>query len=123
MSQYKKGSKMAITAEEAIKAITGSQGMIATIAKRLNCSRRHVYRLRDKYVTVAEAIVDEREKMKDFAESKLAEQIGAGNTTAIIFYLKTQGKDRGYVERQEVTGQDGEPLELVFTWRGDDQAD
>jgi len=29
------------------------------------------------------------------------------NPTMIIFYLKTQAKDRGYVERQEVTGADG----------------
>jgi hypothetical protein len=48
----------------------------------------------------------------DAAETALKRQILDGNTTAIIFYLKTKGKSRGYVERQEVTGKDG--LEIVI---------
>ena len=43
----------------------------------------------------------------DMAESALKKQILGGNITAIIFYLKTKGKSRGYVERQEITGKDG----------------
>jgi hypothetical protein len=43
----------------------------------------------------------------DFAESQLHKQIKEGNTSATIFYLKTKGKERGYVERQEVTGING----------------
>lgn len=38
----------------------------------------------------------------DFAESQLHKQIKEGNTTATIFLLKTKGKSRGYIERQEV---------------------
>jgi len=33
--------------------------------------------------------------------------------TALIFYLKCKGKKRGYVERTEVTGADGGPIELI----------
>ena len=45
--------------------------------------------------------MDEREGLKDFAEGKLMQQIDGGNITAIIFYLKTQAKDRGYIEKVE----------------------
>ena len=38
----------------------------------------------------------------DFAESQLHKQIQEGNTSATIFYLKTKGKSRNYVERQEI---------------------
>ena len=38
----------------------------------------------------------------DFAESKLHKLIDDGVPSATIFYLKTKGKDRGYVERQEI---------------------
>ena len=45
----------------------------------------------------------------DFAESQLHKQISANSTAATIFYLKTKGKGRGYVERQEITGAEGMP--------------
>ena len=36
------------------------------------------------------------------AESKLMENINGNDNTSIIFFLKTKGKKRGYVEKQEV---------------------
>jgi hypothetical protein len=95
------------TAAQCIEAAQNSRGFVTSIAKRLGCSRTYVYTLAKKYPTFQQAIDDEREGLKDFAEGKLMGQIDEGNIAAIIFYLKTQAKDRGYVERQEITGADG----------------
>ena len=63
----------------------------------------------------AEAVHNVKESLIDMAESKLLESIQGGNLTATIFYLKTQGKDRGYVERTE---QDVNMNEFMDAMRG-----
>ena len=50
----------------------------------------------------------------DFAQRKLMENISNGGTAELIFFLKTQGKELGYVERQESTYPDGAPQQIVF---------
>lgn len=46
----------------------------------------------------------------DVAETALMNAIIKNNMTGIIFYLKTKHKDRGYVERSEVSGPGGVPF-------------
>ena len=46
----------------------------------------------------------------DFAESHLYKLVKEGNPAATIFFLKTKGKARGYVERQEVEIHPHQPL-------------
>jgi hypothetical protein len=61
-----------------------------------------------------------RESMLDNAESKLYSEVLAGNMTALIFFLKTQGKSRGYCERQEITGAEGKGLTINLQWPEDE---
>lgn len=51
-----------------------------------------------------------KEIRKDFIESALDKKIQEGDTTAIIFAAKTQCKDRGYVEKQELKVETEQPL-------------
>lgn len=82
-----------------IKALANTGGIIKNAAETIGCSRQTVYNAIKKYPTVAKALDEEREKLKDLVEERLIEQIQLGNMTAIIWYSKTQMKDRGYVER------------------------
>jgi transposase-like protein len=82
-------------------------GNVSMVARTLNVDRTTVYNFMKKHPTVKAKLDEAREKMIDNVESKLYSKALDGDTTAMIFFLKTQGKHRGYVERQEVTGAEG----------------
>lgn len=107
------------SADEVITAIEKASGIIKNAAKLLGCSRQTVYNYINNYATVKQAYDDANENMVDYVESKLIEQISVGNTTAIIFYLKTKGKHRGYTERTEHTGADGGAMEFKLVYPDD----
>ena len=108
-----------LTAERMIEAINEAQGFVSKAAELCKVSRATFYNHLKKYTTVQQALEDVREKRHDFVEIQLMKGIKEGNITAIIFYLKTQCKSRGYVERQqhELTGKDGDSLILEFKQR------
>lgn len=54
-----------------------------------------------KETKLAAAVKEITAESLDMAESQLMKGIQNGNMTAIIFYLKTKGKHRGYSERIE----------------------
>ena len=85
------------------------RGNLAAVARAFGKSRTWLYNtMNDKYPCLWKEVEEARESLKDDAESELQRQMFRGNTTALLFYLKTQAKDRGYVERQqhEVSGKD-----------------
>ena len=99
--------------------VTSSGGMIATVARRLGVSRKTVYSYKSRWATVEQALQEERDEMLDFTESQLWKQVAEGNTTAIIFALKCQGKERGWVERQEVAGVKDREIEFSVKYPDD----
>lgn len=99
------------TAEQVAQAIKKSRGILTGAAQALGCSRQTVDNYIKKYKTVKDAYHEARETTIDFVETKLLKNIDSGDTTAMIFFLKTIGRNRGYVERQEITGKDGGPIQ------------
>jgi hypothetical protein len=108
--------------QQVIDAIRRHHGMLTLAATALRCNRETVRNYAKRYPEVAEALRDERERVLDLAEMALFDAILRGEPWAICFYLKTQGKSRGYTERREITGQNGEATRISLLWRDITQA-
>lgn len=95
-----------------LEALEKSLGVVTTACKTVGVDRGTFYRYYNEDATFKQA-VDELENVAlDFAESQLHKQIQNGEVSSTIFYLKTKGKKRGYIERQEITGKDGGSFEF-----------
>jgi len=99
-----------ITVKAVENALTKTRGNMAATAATLQCSRETIRRMCLDHPELAAVRDEAKESTKDWVESKILKKIGDEDTTMIIFFAKTQMKDRGYVERQEVTGTDGGAL-------------
>ena len=87
-------------------------------ARLLGCHPDTIRNYARRYATVKDALDAEREEIVDYAEMGLRGAVLNKEAWAIAFSLKTLGKSRGYVERQEVTGKDGGAI--VVDWDGID---
>ena len=110
-SKQKPNDKFTIA--QVIAALDAAGGIKTTAAQKLGCDPSTVHGYINRYWEIGDALTRITESKLDLAEAKLLKHIKNGNLTAIIFYLKTQGKARGYVERVESTGKDGGPVELI----------
>lgn len=85
-----------------VDALQASLGVVSIAAKAVPIDRtKHYDWLKEdpEYKAKVDAIED---IALDFVESKLHKQIENGDTTAAIFYLKTKGKKRGYIENPNI---------------------
>jgi len=85
-----------------INSLEKSLGVVTTACKKVGIGRTTFYEWLKEDEEFANNVKDIQDIALDFAESHLHKQIGAGSTAATIFYLKTKGKNRGYIERQEL---------------------
>lgn len=92
-----------------IDALEKSLGVVTTACKNVGIGRTTFYEWMKDDEQFEKEVNEIQNIALDFAESQLHKQIGDGSTAATIFYLKTKGKKRGYIERQEITGADGMP--------------
>jgi hypothetical protein len=90
------------TAQRIIKAVGETKGLLTAAAPRAGVSYRTIIRYANEFQAVKKAVIEAKEEMKDFAENQLFKAINEGNLTSIIFYLKTQAKDRGYIEKNDL---------------------
>jgi hypothetical protein len=98
-----------------IEALEQSLGVVTTACKSIDLARSTFYSWYNSDEEFKAAVDDIQEIAVDVAESELHKLIKNGETTAIIFFLKTKGKKRGYVERTEMEHQGAVPVTLNET--------
>lgn len=100
-----------IKKDEMIKALEQSLGVVTLACRKIGIDRTTHYLWMNTDAEYKKAVDELADVALDFAESKLHENMAEKDTTALIFYLKTKGKKRGYVERTEI---EHSGLQLTF---------
>lgn len=103
-------TQLKITVADVLPLVEPTKGNIAHIARQLGCNRSTIWNRCNESPTLMQALQDAREAMLDNAESMLYKKVLEGSTIELLFFLKTQGRNRGYVERQELAGVPNQPL-------------
>lgn len=93
---------------------------ITATCTALGISRKTFYEWKEKKKKLAEGLEAAEEAIIDFAESKLVEHINNDDVQALIFFLRTKGKKRGYVEKTETDVNLNQFEELMKSCEDDD---
>lgn len=101
-----------------VQALTKSLGVVKMACESVGISRQTHYNWMKDDEAYKQACDNLPEVVLDFAEHHLHKLIKEGNPAATIFLLKTKGKRRGYVERQEIEVAEKKPL----SWFTDDNS-
>lgn len=100
--------------ERLLASLKESSGIVTYACEKAGFSRQTFYRWYKEDPEFKARADDISELQIDVAEASLLKKIQNGDTAAIIFYLKTKGKDRGYSERKEVVVPDGVQVKSEF---------
>jgi len=84
-----------------LEALKLTLGVVTPACEQAGISRRTHYDWIEADPDYAKAVEDMPDIALDFAESRLHQNISNGSDACVIFYLKTKGKNRGYIERTE----------------------
>ena len=111
-----KSDKSDTIKKKLISALESNLGIVTTACKQVGVHRSTYYEWYNNDNKFKKLVDDVNDQTLDFVESKLHEKIKDGDTTSIIFYCKTKGKKRGYVERQEIK-HDADVKSKLIEWK------
>lgn len=104
-----------------VEALEKTLGIVTKACEMVGISRETHYRWLRTDEAYKEKVESVGDIALDFAESELFKQIKEGNITGVIFFLKTKGKKRGYIERSEFDHTTkGEKINVSINIAGDD---
>jgi hypothetical protein len=91
-----------ITKTHIIDALMKNYGNMAAAAQALGTTRQNIQQRVKGSKELQKARQQAEEQAIDLAEHSILTQIKEKNTTATIFFLKTKGRSRGWIEPQHV---------------------
>lgn len=106
-----------LTISQIETALRQTGGFVSYAAKKLNCTHQNVRKRIDASPYLQEVQSSIHDQYLDLTEHALIKQIKEENLGAIIFYLKCQGKKRGYIEREkdiDGPGEQAQPVKVVI---------
>jgi hypothetical protein len=108
--------------DEVAAVIRAQAGLTTYAARALGMSHDTIKRYIRDFPVCEQAFEDTRAEVLDLAESTLYKAIKAGDMQATLFYLKTQGRSRGYSEHFDLRAWLLERAEALAEERGLDKA-
>jgi len=97
-----------------LEALEKTLGVVTTAAKMVGIERTTHYKWMESDKDYKINVEDLQEVVLDFAESALHKMVENHNPAATLFLLKTKGKKRGYVERQEIEHSSDVETDIIF---------
>lgn len=91
-----------LTVANVREQIAAKRGNYSAVARHFGVERQSVQGFVKDHPELLPAVADARESRVDAAEDKLDLALEDGEQWAVTLVLKTLGKDRGYVEKQEL---------------------
>lgn len=85
-----------------IEALDANFSILVNTAQYLGCSRSQLRIWLDNDPELLEGWKQGKEKLKDMVEFQLLKNIKDGKEASLIWYAKTQMKDRGYIEKTDM---------------------
>lgn len=85
-----------------LEALKASGGNISIACAKAGVSRQSHYNWIDKFDSYKKEVDNIEASNVDLAETMLMKNIREGKETSLIFFLKTKGRDRGYIEKHAV---------------------
>lgn len=87
--------------EKFLEEFDKARGIVSLACEVVDIHRSTYYKWREEDEDFRKKLEAIEERNIDMAEAKLLTAIGEENLTATIFYLKTKGRNRGYVEQRD----------------------
>jgi len=109
-----------MTVPELKKDLSDARGNVSAVARKHGVDWSTINKRVQESPVLQQVLRDARESMLDNAESKLYSKALEGDTTCLTFFLRTQGRHRGYVDRTELVGDPDGTQPIVIKWGGNE---